>query len=125
MVDEREVLFERYLERLSGGIASGTGRVGRELPDFEALCALEAVARERNIAGAARALGRCETEVLKHLRSLETRLGIALLHRLEPEVALTPEGARLAQGIRAGLAEIADALDALDVSKPPRLRGRG
>jgi hypothetical protein len=50
MVEERELLFERYLERLSGGAAYGTGRASRKLPDFEALRVVEAVARERNSA---------------------------------------------------------------------------
>jgi len=125
MVDEREVLFERYLERLSGGALSGTGQADRQFPDFEMLRTLEAVARERDIASAARSLGRYETEVLEHLRSLEAGLGVALLRRLAPEVALTAEGTRLAQGIRAGLAEIADALDALDALRLPRFRSRG
>jgi DNA-binding transcriptional LysR family regulator len=121
--EEREALFERYLERLAGGVTGPRPRF--EFPDFIALRAFDATARERSFAAAARELNRGEMEVRRHVASLETRLGVTLLRKQTTEISLTAEGNRLAQGIRAGLLEIADALDALEALRPLRLRSWG
>ncbi|HUK07169.1 MAG TPA: LysR family transcriptional regulator [Stellaceae bacterium] len=121
--EEREALFERYLERLAGGVARPRSRF--EFPDFAALRAFEATARERSFAAAARKLSCSEAEIRRHVAGLETRLSVALTRKHTIEIELTAEGKRLAQGIRAGLAEIADALEALETLRPLRLRSWG
>jgi len=111
---QREELLERYLRRLSGGEAERD----EALPDLEVLRAFEAVARSGSVAGAALALRQSEARVRQHLQSLEASLGVALVRRSILGLELTPAGERLAQGVRAGLAKISGALDALRAQRP-------
>jgi LysR family glycine cleavage system transcriptional activator len=51
-----------------------------------------------------------QAAIAQHVRGLEAELGVALAKRTGRTVALTPEGARLAQNLSSGFETIAEAL---------------
>jgi len=106
---QQEELLEYYLQRLSGSESASD----RTLPNLEALRVFEATARTGSFAGAALTLRQTEARIREHLRSLEAGLGVALVRQSTPGLELTPAGERLAQGVRAGLAQISSAVEAL------------
>ena len=81
----------------------------KSLPPFEALRAFDAVARLRGVRRAAQSLGRDHAVISRHLRTLETWTGTALIERTSSGVVLTEEGARYHQHVAAALDMLADA----------------
>lgn len=79
--------------------------------DLTDLNAFRAVERLRSFTQAAVELG-ITTSALSHaVRNLETRLGVRLLNRTSRTVSPTEAGARLAERLNVGFAEISEALD--------------
>ncbi len=64
----------------------------QDMPPFEALRVFDAVARQGGIRKAANSLDRDHAVVSRHLRSLETWLGVQLIDRRPSGSILTPEG---------------------------------
>lgn len=81
------------------------------LPPVQTLVIFEAAARRLNFSAAARALGTTQPAVSHRIGTLEAELGVDLFRRLRRGVALTPEGARLSEAVRQGLATIASATE--------------
>jgi LysR family transcriptional regulator, glycine cleavage system transcriptional activator len=67
----------------------------RRLPPFGPLIAFDAVARHRSFTRAADELGVTQSAVSHQVRRLEDFLGVQLLKRLNPEVELSDDGAKL------------------------------
>jgi LysR family glycine cleavage system transcriptional activator len=90
----------------------------RNLPPLGRLRAFEAAARRRSFAVAAEELHLTPSAVSHQIRALEAHLGRALFERRHRGVTLTPEGARLQDG----LVRAFDALEAAcaEVSLPAR-----
>ncbi len=82
------------------------------LPSFAALRALATFARAGNLRGAAGALGVTPSAIAHQLRELEREIGASLVVRAGRGLALTDAGAKLAQGVEAGLAAIEAASEA-------------
>ena len=98
-------------ERASTPVVSA-GR--SRLPALEALRFFEAAARHASFTKAARELCVTQAAVSQRVQALEAELGIMLFRRLTRGLALTPDGERLAAGVRNGLALIARAVGDLD-----------
>ncbi len=81
----------------------------KSLPPFEALRAFDAVARMHGVRRAAQSLGRDHAVISRHLRTLETWTGTALIERTAAGVVLTEEGQRYHQHVAAALDMIAEA----------------
>jgi DNA-binding transcriptional LysR family regulator len=81
------------------------------LPSLQALRAFEAAARRGSFKAAADELFVTPTAVSHQIRSLETRLGIALFERKVRGVELTAEGRALAPGLTRGFGELQSAID--------------
>jgi len=79
----------------------------RDLPPLSALCAFEAAARYESFTKAAAELCLTQSAVSRHVRSLETHLGVALFRREHRGVRLTPAGRELREAVALGLAHIA------------------
>jgi LysR family transcriptional regulator, glycine cleavage system transcriptional activator len=90
--------------------------MARRLPPFSPLVAFDAVARHRSFTRAADELGVTQSAVSHRVRRLEDFLGVQLLKRLNPGVALSDDGAKL-QG------ELATLLDGI-AGLEPSLRRR-
>ena len=71
------------------------------VPSLNALRAFEATARRRSMTLAAEELCVTHGAVSRQIKSLEAALGIALLTRSGRSIEPTPEGLRLAEGLRA------------------------
>ena len=82
----------------------------RILPPLSALRAFTAFAETRNVVAAGDALGVSHAAISQQLRALEGHLDTALLDRSGRNLALTTQGERLARGLRAGFAEIIEAV---------------
>ncbi|WP_183033885.1 LysR substrate-binding domain-containing protein [Cupriavidus sp. UME77] len=80
------------------------------LPALQALRALEAAARHRSFSRAAEELALTHSAISHHLRALEDKLGTKLFQRTGHLMMPTNVGARLAERIRDGLAELEDGL---------------
>ncbi|TAJ69382.1 MAG: LysR family transcriptional regulator [Phenylobacterium sp.] len=80
----------------------------RAVPPFAALRAFEAVGRLRGIRGAAQALSIDHTVVSRHVRSLESWLGVPLLDRLRGGSQLTDDGRVYHARISRAINEIAE-----------------
>lgn len=85
---------------------------------LSAIRVFEAAARLSSFTRAAEALGVTQAAVSWQVKALEQRLGLQLFRRLTREIALTPEGERLARaaseamtGLRAALNDISGAAD--------------
>lgn len=74
----------------------------RSFPSLAALRAFEAAASHGSFSGAARALNVTHAAVAQQVRALEADLGLELMFRDGRGLALTPEGARLAQALGEG-----------------------
>lgn len=109
----QEELLEHYLQRLAGGESASC----HTLPNLEALRAFEMAARFGSLAGAALTLRQSEARVRQHLQSLEASLGVPLMRQSMRGLELTPAGERLAEGVRAGLAQISGAVAALKAQR--------
>ncbi|MEL7215644.1 MAG: LysR family transcriptional regulator [Pseudomonadota bacterium] len=83
-----------------------------QLPPLAALRAFEATARLGSFSAAARALGVTPAAVTQSVRALESHLGQALAVREGRGIALTAEGAQLADGLGDGFGAILSAVEA-------------
>jgi DNA-binding transcriptional LysR family regulator len=83
------------------------------LPLLNAMVAFEATARLGNLTAAAQELAIAQSAVSRHIANLEKRLSIELLARKGNRVALTGNGALLAEAIRDGLGTIRDTVERL------------
>jgi len=90
----------------------------RKLPNLNALRAFDAAARQGSFARAADELGVSHAAVSRHVRNLETELGIALFERHARHVVLTGEGSLFAR-------TVADSLSALEIDTGRLRRGVG
>ena len=82
--------------------------------DLGDLNAFLAVARARGFRDAARASGGSASGLSEAVRRLETQLGVRLLNRTTRSVVPTEAGARLFERLGPALAEVTDALDAVN-----------
>jgi DNA-binding transcriptional LysR family regulator len=80
--------------------------VERPRPPLVAIRAFEAVARHRSVRQAATATHTSHTVVSRHVRNLETWLGVTLLQRTARGIALTAEGEAYFQSISGPLDRI-------------------
>ena len=85
----------------------------RSFPSLTALRAFEAAARFQSFSLAARALNVTHAAIAQQVRALEGDLGTELIYREGRGLALTPEGAKLAQALAEGFRTIAQALGEL------------
>lgn len=83
-------------------------------PDLSDLDAFAAVARHRNFRRAAQERGVSPSSLSDAVRGLEERLGVRLLNRTTRSVTPTEAGRRLLERLTPALAELADALDAVN-----------
>lgn len=90
----------------------------RTLPSLTALRAFEAAARLQNFSVAGRELNVTHAAVAQQVRALEAELGVELIYRQGRGLALTAEGARLAQAIGEGFRGIAQALAEVSTQAP-------
>ena len=79
----------------------------RSFPSLSALRAFEAAARLQSFSLAARELNVTHAAVAQQVRGLEAHLGRELIYRAGRGMALTAEGAKLAQGLSEGFRGIA------------------
>lgn len=94
------------------------------LPSLTALRAFEAAARTGSFSAAARELNVTHAAVAQQVRALEERLGLPLAFREGRGLALTGEGARLAQALTEafrGIAAVLDEIAADDPNRPLRI----
>ncbi|MGC9370694.1 MAG: LysR substrate-binding domain-containing protein [Paracoccaceae bacterium] len=92
----------------------------RQMPSLTALRAFEATARLESFSAAARALNVTHAAVAQQVRALEDELGVALVYREGRGMALSPEGAQLAQGLGDGFQALQDAVEALRADRAGR-----
>jgi len=85
----------------------------RALPPLRLLGVFQAIAAQRNLSQAARALNVSQPAISKSLRELEQWVGTALVDRSRRPLALTPAGETLLTATRDGLGLIAEALATL------------
>ncbi|OZA10880.1 MAG: hypothetical protein B7Y02_09755 [Rhodobacterales bacterium 17-64-5] len=83
----------------------------RSFPSLTSLRAFEAAARLQNFSLAARELNVTHAAVAQQVRGLEEHLGRELIFRSGRGMALTAEGAKLAQALAEGFRGIAQSLD--------------
>ncbi|MFC3079285.1 LysR substrate-binding domain-containing protein [Phenylobacterium terrae] len=88
----------------------------KSTPPFAALRAFESVGRVGGLRRAAQDLGLDHAVVSRHVRSLESWLGVPLIDRLQSGGRLTADGERYHRRISAALAEIAAATS--DIMRP-------
>lgn len=89
----------------------------RNLPSIRALVALERVARLGNVTRAAEELNTSQAAISRHLRQLETELGIALVTRSGRGIVLTPAGHNYSQKVADVLAKLRHAGDIAAASR--------
>jgi LysR family transcriptional regulator, glycine cleavage system transcriptional activator len=82
-------------------------------PSLNALRAFEATARLGSMTAAAEELFVTHGAVSRHLRALEDQLGIVLLKRAGAATELTPDGARLAEGLGTAFRLIQESIEKL------------
>lgn len=87
------------------------------LPPLSTLPVLEAAARLGSFSAAADELHVTHGAVSHQIRSLEDHLGVALFVRAGRRVVLTAEGETLARAVRAALAQVSDAVEAVRPSE--------
>lgn len=97
----------------------------RPLPSLNALHAFEAAARLESVSRAANELHVTHGAVSRHIRALETELGVALFQRQGRGLALTPAGQRLRDTSTAAFAQLREACDDLrqDATQSPFVLG--
>lgn len=94
----------------------------RRLPSLETLRVFEAAARLLSFKDAADELNVTASAVSHRITALEEELGTPLFLRHTRRIELTPEGERLALGMRRALVEIRRAVASVDRREGPRLR---
>jgi len=85
----------------------------RRIPPLLALYAFEAVSRHLSLPRASTELGRTESAVAKHLRSLEGSLGVRLLERSGADLRLTEAGDSLRLACERSFAELHSAIESV------------
>ena len=75
-----------------------------QLPSFSALVAFESVARLGTFVAAAHELHVTQAAISQKIFELENWLGVKLIFRQRPTIAITEEGLRIAEAVRAGVA---------------------
>ena len=90
----------------------------RDFPSLTSLRAFEAAARLQSFSLAARELNVTHAAVAQQVRGLEAQLGRELIFRQGRGLALTAEGARLAQALAEGFRGIAQAIAVLKSEVP-------
>ncbi len=90
----------------------------RDFPSLTALRAFEAAARLQSFSLAARELNVTHAAVAQQVRALEADVGRELIYRQGRGMALTAEGARLAQALAEGFRGIGQAVEELRASQP-------
>ncbi|WP_386801720.1 LysR family transcriptional regulator [Litorisediminicola beolgyonensis] len=83
------------------------------LPPLSALRAFAAYTETGSVSRAGDLLNVSHAAISQQLRSLETRLGVALIDRSGRSLKLTEEGRQLADAVEAGFGRIGHAIDAL------------
>lgn len=86
----------------------------RRLPPLETLRVFEAAERHKSFKEAGDELGVTASAVSHRVATLEEELGTALFVRHTRRIEVTPEGERLAAGVRRGLLEIRHALTSIN-----------
>ncbi|ONG44681.1 LysR family transcriptional regulator [Pseudoroseomonas deserti] len=86
---------------------------------FESLWAFRIVAETGSLTAAAARLGVTQPAISKRLRELEKALGCPLVRRGVNAIGLTAAGARLAEELRGGFAQIQAAVDQLQLRPAP------
>jgi LysR family glycine cleavage system transcriptional activator len=90
----------------------------RTLPSLTALRAFEATARLASFTLAGRVLNVTHAAIAQQVRGLEAELGVALIFRQGRGLALTAEGAKLAQGLGEGFRGIAQSVAEVSATAP-------
>ena len=90
----------------------------RSFPSLTSLRAFEAAARHQSFSLAARELNVTHAAVAQQVRGLEDHLGRELIYRAGRGMALTAEGAKLAQALSDGFRGIAQGLDEVKAAAP-------
>ncbi|MCA0998348.1 LysR family transcriptional regulator [Alloyangia pacifica] len=90
------------------------------LPPLPALRAFAAYAETGSVQRAGAALNVSHAAISQQIRNLESHLGLGLLDRSRRSMALTEEGARLAQALSDGFGRIAQELSALTGAEAER-----
>ena len=85
----------------------------RDLPSLNALAAVEAAVRFGNFSQAARELDVAASAVSRHIAQVEQWSGLRLFERRGRHVFVTPEGATIAESVRAGFDNIARTIERL------------
>lgn len=85
----------------------------KRLPPLTTLPVLEAAARLQSFSAAAAELNVTHGAISHQIRSLEESVGVALFARQGRRVVLTAEGAAFAEAVRAALAKVSQAVEAL------------
>ena len=91
----------------------------RPAPPLQSLWAFHLVAETGSVTAAAAALGVTQPAVSRRLRELEAELGCALVRRGPNALSLTEQGARFAQELRQGFAQIEAAARSVQAQTAP------
>jgi DNA-binding transcriptional LysR family regulator len=110
---QEEELLRRFLDCTAGAPCDPV------IPDVKALWVFDVTVCSQSVAAAALTLRSGEREIVRCLERLETRVGVTLARSWNPSLHLTPEGERLARGIRAGFSQVSSAL--AGVKRPAEL----
>jgi LysR family glycine cleavage system transcriptional activator len=97
----------------------------RRLPPLDTLRVFEAAERLKSFKAAGDELGVTASAVSHRVATLEGELEASLFVRHVRRLQVTPEGERLAAGVRRGLAEIRRAVNSIDRREVTRLRITG
>jgi LysR family transcriptional regulator, glycine cleavage system transcriptional activator len=84
-----------------------------QLPSFSALVAFESVARLGTFVAAAQELHVTQAAISQKITELESWLGATLIFRRRPNIAITDEGMRIAEAVRAGVSIMSLPLEVL------------
>jgi LysR family transcriptional regulator, glycine cleavage system transcriptional activator len=90
------------------------------LPPLDTLRVFAVAARHLSFTKAADELHLTQSAISHRVRALEEELGVLLFNRLTRKLTLTPAGQALAQRVERAVADIARAIDALDVNSEER-----
>jgi LysR family transcriptional regulator, glycine cleavage system transcriptional activator len=93
----------------------------RELPPTSSLRAFARAARTLSFKRAAQELHVSPSALSRQIQGLEGHLGVALFQRLNPGLALTPDGQRYLRAVDAALAQLEAAQDQFDAHRPLRV----
>ncbi|MDE2481683.1 MAG: LysR family transcriptional regulator [bacterium] len=92
----------------------------RDLPSLNALAAVEAAVRNGNFSQAARELDVAASAISRHIAQVEDWSGLQLFERRGRHVVVTPQGAAIAESVRAGFDDIARTIERLQREKSGR-----